>query len=192
MAASRVQPVAAAMAWPAVIVSQETRLSLPSRCSTTTKMVSGIKAASSSWLLAKEKAGETPALQHAQFVTQFVHQLFRDLGWRAFYVFGLLRFLRYVQAFDFLQVLADCRLHLRQRHLADGFVLRLLDADQRGIAQLVNAGLNCEHGRQRHVDELKESRLEFALHADAGLIFFNLHDDGGVRPAQQFRQYNPC
>src|SRR5579862_6935629 len=39
-AASRVQPMAAAMACPAVMVSQETRLSLPSRCSTTTRIES--------------------------------------------------------------------------------------------------------------------------------------------------------
>src|SRR5579862_110967 len=37
-AASTVQPVSAAMAWAAVTVSHETRLSLPSRCSTTTRI----------------------------------------------------------------------------------------------------------------------------------------------------------
>src|SRR2546426_10628229 len=41
-AASRGHPVAVAMAWPAVMVSQETRLSLPARCSTTTRIVSDI------------------------------------------------------------------------------------------------------------------------------------------------------
>src|SRR5271170_8415344 len=110
MAASRVQPVAAAMAWPAVIVSQETRLSLPSRCSTTTKMVSGIKAVLGSQFSARPRLpagpfdfaqGRLPALQHAQFVAQFVHQFFRDLGWCAFAVVGLFRFLRHVEAFDF-------------------------------------------------------------------------------------------
>ena len=40
--ASRGHPVTTAMAWPAVMVSQETRLSLPSRCSTTTRIVSDI------------------------------------------------------------------------------------------------------------------------------------------------------
>ena len=38
-AASSVQPVSAARAWPAVRVSQETRFSLPSRCSTMTRIV---------------------------------------------------------------------------------------------------------------------------------------------------------
>src|SRR5512146_3346536 len=42
-AASRAQPVCAAMACPAVSVSQETRFSLPSRCSTTTRIVSAIR-----------------------------------------------------------------------------------------------------------------------------------------------------
>src|SRR6185437_5023974 len=42
-AASSGQPVCAAMACPAVSVSHETRFSLPSRCSTTTRMVSAIK-----------------------------------------------------------------------------------------------------------------------------------------------------
>src|SRR5580692_13072557 len=128
------------MAWPAVIVSQETRLSLPSRCSTTTKMVSGIKAVLGSQLDASLHSDERPRrrlharLQHAQFVAQFVYQLLRDFRGRTFYVFGLFCLLRHVEAFNFLQVLSDRRLHLRQRHFADGLVLRLLDADQRGIA----------------------------------------------------------
>src|SRR6202166_4776856 len=41
-AASSVHPVSVAIACPAASVSQETRLSLPSRCSATTRMVSGI------------------------------------------------------------------------------------------------------------------------------------------------------
>src|ERR1039458_9838896 len=41
-AASSVQPVSAAIACAPVMVSQETRFSLPSRCSTTTRMVSAI------------------------------------------------------------------------------------------------------------------------------------------------------
>jgi hypothetical protein len=53
------------------------------------------------------KAGGTPALQHAQFVAQFVDQFLRNLERRAFDVLCLLRFLRNVQAFDFLQILAD-------------------------------------------------------------------------------------
>ena len=41
-AASSVQPVSAARAWPAARISQVTRLSFPSRCSAMTRMVSGI------------------------------------------------------------------------------------------------------------------------------------------------------
>src|SRR5580658_6583626 len=161
------------------MVSQETRFSLPSRCSTTTRMVSDIKSASSCLLLARTLPGfarrtaeggrphikfHSKLSQHSYFVAQFVYQLFCDLGWRAFYVLGLFRFLRHVEAFDLLQVPADRGLHLRERHLADGLVFRLLDADQRGVPQLVNAGLNREHGGQRHIDELEESGFEFALH----------------------------
>src|SRR6266852_3367736 len=41
-APSTVQPVSAAMAWAAAMVSRETRFSLPSRCSATTRIVSAI------------------------------------------------------------------------------------------------------------------------------------------------------
>src|SRR6202166_4289562 len=54
--ASRVHPVAAAMAWLAVMVSQETRLSLPSRFSTTTRIESGIL---SLYCLSKRRTEET-------------------------------------------------------------------------------------------------------------------------------------
>ncbi len=47
-----------------------------------------------------------------------------------------------------------------------------------------------EQGGQRHVNELKESSFELALHSDAGLDLFDVHDDGGVRPAEQFGQDN--
>src|SRR5207253_9054133 len=69
-------------------------------------------------------------------------------------------------------------------------VLSLFDADQGGVAQLVNAALYSEHRRQRHLDMLEISRFQFAFDFDAALYFFDLHDDGGVRPAQQLRQNN--
>ncbi len=76
----------------------------------------------------------------------------------------------------------------RPSSLCAGFVLGLLDPNQRRIAQLVDAGLNRQHGRQRHIDELEESGFQLALHADAAFILFDLHDDGGVRPAKNFSQ----
>ena len=75
-----------------------------------------------------------------------------------------------------------------EAHLAQRLVLGLLDADQRGIAQLVDARLNGQHRGQRHLHILKEAALQLALHADAAVLGFDLHDDGGVRPAQQLRQ----
>src|SRR5215469_9491544 len=64
-------------------------------------------------------------------------------------------------------------------------VFRLFDADQRGIAQLINAGLNGEHGRSRHIDELEVPCLELALDADARVGLLDLHDDRRVRPAEK-------
>src|SRR5882762_3918981 len=129
-AASRGQPVAAAMACPAVMVSQETRLSLPSRCSTTTRMVSGIRAVLSSRLsvlssqrnfasLCSAGRARRPSLpehfpslrehlEYSQLVAQFVHQLLRNFPWGAFDVLGLLCFLWNVEPFDLLQIVADC------------------------------------------------------------------------------------
>ena len=51
--------------------------------------------------------------------------------------------------------------------LAQRFVLGLLDADQGGVAQLVDARLNRQHRGQRHLHVLEESALQFALHPDA-------------------------
>src|SRR5437879_1149954 len=124
-AASRGQPVAAAMACPAVMVSQETRLSLPSRCSTTTTMVSGIRAVLSSRFsaniaslcsagrarrLVPTRALPAPyagSLEYSQLVSQFVHQLLRNFPRRAFDVLGLLCLLGNVEPFDLLQIVAD-------------------------------------------------------------------------------------
>ena len=50
--------------------------------------------------------------------------------------------------------------------------LRLLDAHQRGVAQLVAAGLDGEQRRQRHVDVLEPAVFELALDAEPGAVFF--------------------
>ena len=47
-----------------------------------------------------------------------------------------------------------------------------------------------QHGRQRHLDKLEISGLEFPLYANTRIAFFDLHDNGGVRPAQQLSQDN--
>src|SRR6516165_526823 len=126
--------------------------------------------------------------QHPYFVAQLLDQLLRNLRRRAFDHFSLLGLLRNVETLDLLQIAAQRGLHLSHGHFAQRLVLGLLDADQRGVAQLVNAGLNGKHGGQRHVDELKESGLELAFHADAAFVLLDLHDDGRVRPAQQLGQ----
>src|SRR5579864_7577884 len=122
-AASRDQPVAAAMAWPAVMVSQETRLSLPSRCSTMTRIVSDIMSLGSQFSACRDsrprlssRAKARRQLQHPQFVTQLVDQFLCNLGWRALDVLGLFCLLRNVEALDFLQIRPDRRLHFGQPH----------------------------------------------------------------------------
>ena len=67
----------------------------------------------------------------------------------------------------------------------------MLDADQRGVAQFVDARLDGQHRGQRHLHVLKVAALQLALHPDATVAGFNLHDDGGVRPAQQLGQQHP-
>ena len=49
-----------------------------------------------------------------------------------------------------------------------GLGLGLLDAHQRGVAQLVAAGLDGEQRGQRHLDVLEPAVFQFALHAQAG------------------------
>src|SRR5271169_6898155 len=96
-------------------------------------------------------AGRTPALlrpsalQDPRFVAQFFYQLGRDFFGLAGDEFGFLGFLRHVDALDFLRGRVgyiqcgaiDCR---------DFFFLGGHDAFQRGVAWLVDAGLNGEHG----------------------------------------------
>ena len=78
-----------------------------------------------------------------------------------------------------------------QRFALDGgnfFLFRRHDAFQRRVARLVDARLNRQHRRKRQLHPLKPSRFEFALQFQAALVHVNLHDDRGVRQAQQFRQ----
>ncbi len=70
------------------------------------------------------------------------------------------------------------------------FGLGLLDAHQRGVAQLVDAGLNGEQRRQRHLDMLKPAVFQLALHANAAVAFFHLHDDGRHAAALEFGQHH--
>src|SRR5271166_2187431 len=103
-------------------------------------------------------------LDHAHLVAQLVHQLLRNLSRRPFQHLGLFRLLRDVQLLNLLQVFAERRLDLLETHFLQWLVLGLLDADERGVAQFVDARLNGEHRRQRHVNELEEAGLEFALY----------------------------
>src|SRR5271165_4771622 len=80
--------------------------------------------------------------QYVDFIPQLIDELFRHLRRGTFDHFRLLRLLRNVQLFDFLRIAAERRLDLVERHLPQRLVLGLLDTDQRGVTQLVNAGLN--------------------------------------------------
>jgi len=61
---------------------------------------------------------------------------------------------------------------LAHRHLLDLLGLGLLDAHERGVTQLVDAGLNGQHGRQRHFHLLEPPVLQLALHANRAIRFF--------------------
>src|ERR1700691_2888558 len=115
-AASSVSPVWAAMAWPAAMVSHETRFSLPSRCSTTTRIVFAIKSVPGSQLKNsggyREPGTENFVSDYPQLVLQLIHQFLCYLCRRAFQKFGVLRFLGQVQFFDLLQIRAQRRLNL--------------------------------------------------------------------------------
>src|SRR5579864_7888319 len=123
-------------------------------------------------------------LQHTYFVAELFCKLLGYFRGRAFDHFCFLGLLRDVQALDLLQIFVQGRLDFGHGHLAHGLVLGLLDPDEGGIAQLIDAGLDGQHGRQRHVDILEVAGLEFALYADAAILFLDLHNDGGVRPAE--------
>ncbi len=49
-------------------------------------------------------------------------------------------------------------------------------------------GLDGEQRGQRHLDVLEPAVFQLALHADGAILLLHLHDDGGVRQAQQLGQ----
>ena len=67
------------------------------------------------------------------------------------------------------------------RDLANLLLLRRHDALQRGVAQLIDAALNSEQCRQRHLHPLEPAPLQLALHAHVRLLYLHVHDDRGVR-----------
>ena len=71
-------------------------------------------------------------------------------------------------------------------HRGDFFFLGGHDAFQRGVTRLVDAGLNGEHRGQRQLDPLKPAGFQFALQLHVTFHDVDVHDDGGVRKAQQF------
>ena len=73
---------------------------------------------------------------------------------------------------------------------ADLLALGFLDAHEGGVAEFVDARLDGEDGGQRHVDVLEPAVFEFALDADGGAVHFHLHDDGGVRDAEEFGEHD--
>src|SRR5512133_4069108 len=99
--------------------------------------------------------------EDADFVLQLVDQLLGDFSWGAFEELGLLGLLRNIQALDLLAIVADGGGDFIPGDLAQRLVLRLLDADQSRISQLVNAGLDGEDRRKRHVHKLEVAGFEF-------------------------------
>ena len=61
-----------------------------------------------------------------------------------------------------------------------------LDAHERGVAQLVAAGLDGEDGGSGQLDVLEPSFFELALDFEAGVVLFDVEDERGVRQAEQF------
>ena len=77
---------------------------------------------------------------------------------------------------------------LGRRYRAHLLGLGALDAHQRGVAQLVAAGLDGEHRRGGQVDGLEPALFQLALHRQAGVSLFHLQDERGVGQAEQFGQ----
>ena len=71
-------------------------------------------------------------------------------------------------------------------HCAHLLGLGALDAHQRGVAQLVAAGLDGEHGGSGQLDGLEPAFFEFALHGEAGVGLLHVEDERGVGQAEQF------
>src|SRR5271156_5342032 len=126
-----------------------------------------------------------PKSKDARFVAQFFDQLGCDFFGLAGDEFGFLGFLRHVDALDFLRG--------RVRHVQcsaiysrNFFSLGGHNAFQGGVARLVDAGLNGEHGGQRQFDVLEPAGFEVALELHVIFDDFDGHDDGGVRAAEKF------
>ena len=75
---------------------------------------------------------------------------------------------------------------VRCRHAAHFLGLGALDAHQRGVAQLVSAGLDGEHRGQRQFDVLEPAAFELALYVEAGVGLLDGEDERSVRQAEQF------
>src|ERR1700723_1831322 len=77
--------------------------------------------------------------------------------------------------------------------LADFLRLGLLDAHQRGVAELVAAGLDGEHGWGGHFDLLEPALFEFSFDLDFSLAFedFHMQDERGVGQADEFGEDDP-
>src|SRR5215469_4967333 len=177
------------------VINTVPRVSSPPNCTSSSRIICkpGIappEIALGNWHLAWRALAKcqlsSAISQHMNLVAQLLRQFLRHFRRRPFQVFRFLSFLWYVHALDLLHIRSDRLLDIRQRNFAQRLIFRLFDADQGGVAELVNSGLNREHGRQRHFYVLKEPGLELALNLDTALALLDLHDDGRVRPSQQF------
>ena len=70
--------------------------------------------------------------------------------------------------------------------LAHFLGLGALDAHQRGVAELVAAGLDGEDGRRGQIDRLEPAFFELALDREAGVGFFHVENQRGVGQAEEF------
>src|ERR1019366_2211764 len=127
-------------------------------------------------------------LQHPSFVLQLLNNLFGDFRRRALDLLRFFGLLWNVELLNFLQIFAEGIFDFREGNFPQRLVLGLLDADQRGVAQLVNARLDGENCWQRHVDVLEVPGFKLTLYADGGVFLLDVHDDGGMRHAEQFGQ----
>src|SRR5277367_526514 len=119
-------------------------------------------------------------------VLEVLNDLLRDVARRPSDHFGLFLLDRNIKALDLLPVLTEFRLYLRVAHLADRLHLGLLDADQGGVAELVDAALNGQYGGQRKVDVLIMPGFELAFEGHSGIGFLNADDDRSMRQAKDF------
>src|SRR5947208_16951046 len=76
---------------------------------------------------------------HTDLIAQLLHQLLRDFRGRTLKHLSFFAFLRDVELLDLLHVVADRGLHLIKRNFAERLVLGLLDAQQRGVTQFIDA-----------------------------------------------------